>query len=104
MRCLITKKVKSISGYKLVPIKVYPYKPLESSIKQLVHRKGFIEKCENWRRRVIPAGFLADIYDRATWKRFDSEEMNNFLSLPHHYLLTLNVDWFWPFERGIHYS
>ena len=28
--------------------------------------------------------------------------MNNFLSLPHCYLLTLNVDWFQPYERGVY--
>ena len=99
---LLLKKIKSKNGYKLVPIKVYPYKPLRISIEQLVSKKGFVENCERWRNRVVPAGFLSDIYEGAVWKKFYSPEMNNFLCLPHHYLLTLNVDWFQPFEHGIY--
>ena len=36
------------------------------------------------------------------WKRFNSTEMDNFLSLPYCYLLTVNVDWFQPYERGVY--
>jgi len=92
--------VKYKKGIKLLPIKVYPYKLLKTSFEQLVKRKGFIENCEKWRDRSVSAGYLTNIYDGAVWKKFNSTEMNNFLSSPHHYLLTLNVDWFQPYERG----
>ena len=36
------------------------------------------------------------------WKRFDSSEKDNFLNSPHCYLLTLNVDFFQPFEREVY--
>ena len=98
----LLQKVKCKSGYKLSPIKVYPHKHLKTSIEQLVKRKGFIENCEKWRDRLVPAGYLTDIYDGAVWKRFNSTEMDNFLSLPHCYLLTLNVDWFQPYELGVY--
>ena len=99
---LLLKKVRNKSGYKLLPIKAYPYKPLKCSIEQMVQRNGFIEKCEQWRNRSISASYLADVYDGATWRRFNSTEMNKFLSSPYCYLMTLNVDWFQPFERGIY--
>ena len=37
-------------------------------------------------------------------KKFNSRELNNFLSTPHSYLLNMNVDWFKPFVRGTAYS
>ena len=67
----LLQKVKCKSGYKLSPIKVYPHKHLKTSIEQLVKRKGFIENCEKWRDRLVPAGYLTDIYDGAVWKRFN---------------------------------
>ena len=69
---------------------------------QLIKKKGFIDKCERWRTREVPDGYLCDIYDGKTWKHFNSLDKNHFLSNPHCYLLTLNVDWFEPFEHGIY--
>ena len=97
---LLLKKVKSKSGYNLLPFKAYP--PLKCSIEQMVQRNGFIEKCEQWRNRSISMGYLADVYDGAVWRRFNSTEMNEFLSSPYYYLMALNVDWFQPFEHGIY--
>ena len=99
---VLLKKVKSKSGYNLLPIKAYPYKPLKHSIEQMVQRNGFIQKCEEWRNRSISTGYVADVYDGAMWRRFNSAEMNEFLSSPYCYLMTLNVDWFQPFEHGIY--
>ena len=48
--------------------------------------------------------YLYDVYDGEVWKRFNSEDLNHFLSAPYSYLLTLNVDWFRPFVRGTAYS
>jgi len=36
------------------------------------------------------------------WHTFNSAENNNFLSSPHNYLLTLNIDWFEPYKRSIY--
>ena len=84
------------------PIKVYPYKCLKKSIEKLVKREGFLENCEKWRKRIVPEGFLCDIYDGALRKKFSSPEKQNFLCSPHYYLLSMNVDWFEPFECGVY--
>lgn len=101
----LLKKVRSGKGYKLVPMKEYPYQPLSKSIAYLVKKTDFLEACEKWRRRMltIPESYLSDIYDGRVWREFSSDSMGNFLNFPYNYLLTINVDWFQPFSR-VQYS
>ena len=97
----LLKMIKGKNGKNLRPIKLYPYLSLEKSMGRLVKRQGFLESCELWRKRsnLIPSAHLGDIFDGRVWKDFSSPEMQNFLSSPHSYLLTMNVDWFQPYER-----
>jgi len=99
---LLMKRVRTKSSYVLRAIKVYPYKSLKKSIQQLVKRKGFVDSCEKWRSHIDPGGFVSDIYDGSVWKEFNSADRHDFLTSPHCYLLTMNVDWFEPFERGVY--
>ena len=78
-------------------VKVYP----KRSIEQLVKRKGFVSSYEKWRTRSVPDGYLCDVYDGLIWRKFNSAEgANLILSSPHCWLLTLNLNWFEPFECG----
>ena len=97
---VLLKRVKTRKGYKLMPIKVYPYQPLANSLGYLVQKEGFLESCEKWRHRMalIPSTHLVDVYDGRVWHDFAA-----FLSAPYSFLLTLNVDWFQPYSR-IEYS
>ena len=81
---------------------MYPYRPLRKSIEQLAKRQGFIESCEKWKTRQPPDEYLCDVYDGLVWRKFNSNDGYNFLTSSHCYLLTLNVDWFEPFERGVY--
>ena len=89
----LLKKVRSGRSNKLIPIKVYPYQPLQKSLTYLIQKEGFLDACEKWRRRMslIPNAHLADVYDGRVWSDFQS---SGFLEAPFCYLLTLNVDWF----------
>ena len=98
----LLRKVKTKCGYSLLPMRSYPYKPLKQSIAQLVKQEGFLECCEKWRERKIPQDYFGDVYDGSIWKHFNTPVFQSFLSFPHCYLLTLNVDWFEPFERGVY--
>ena len=98
----LLKQTRTKSGYVLSPIRVFPYKSIKKSIENLVKRKGFTKSCEMWRYRKVPEGVVCDIYDGEVWKWFNSNDGNNFLSSPGCYLLTLNVDWFEPYERGVY--
>jgi len=96
---ILLKKVRTKKKYILRPHLVYPYNFLQNSIEQLCKRESFLIECEKWRNRTIPDGFLCDIYDGLLWKDFYSIDGYNFLSAPHCFLLTLNTDWFQPFDR-----
>ena len=96
---MFLENVKVNHGYNLFPIRSYAYKPLKASITQLARRKGFLNCCELYRERSVPPDFVCDIYDGLVWKAFNLSKIG-FLSSPHCYLLTLNVDLFEPFERG----
>ena len=62
------------------------------------------EEVITWRSRKesITSVYLGDIYDGNVWKKFHSDECQNFLRYPSCFLVALNVDWFEPFERGIY--
>ncbi len=96
---VLLKKVRSGRGYRLVPIKVFPYFSLQKSLQRLASKPGFLNDCERWRTRTttVPSSHLGDIYDGRVWHEFCSPSASNFLAAPFSYLLTLNVDWFQPF-------
>ena len=75
---------------------------MKISVEQLAKRKGFLTSCEKWRTRNIPEGFLCDVYDGNVWEYYNSVDGINFLRFPNSWLLTLNVDWFEPFEREVY--
>lgn len=58
---------------------------------------GFEAKCEMWRRRDVPDGFLADIFDGQVRKEWQYVDGNPYLAAPTNYAFMLNVDWFQPF-------
>lgn len=96
---VLLKKVKTKKKYTLRPHLVYPYKSLQDSIQQLCERKGFLIECEKWRNRTVQDGVMGDIYDGRIWSNFLSSDCFNFLTSPHCFLVTLNTDWFQPFDR-----
>ena len=59
---------------------------------------------KKWRSRLIraPPSLLGDIHDGVITKQFLSSNEFNYLSSLFCYLLTLNVDWFQPFERNMY--
>ena len=67
----------------------------------MVKKDDFVSKCEKWRTHVTSDQTFCDVYDSQVWQNFNSVEGMNFLT-SHFYLLTMNVDWFEPFERGIY--
>lgn len=98
----LLKKVKIESGYHLKPYKTYPYMPLFKSLSRLLSKENFVLACEKWRSRLILEQHFGDVYDGSVWRFYNSSEGKNFLTSPYHYLLTMNVDWFQPFERGVY--
>lgn len=93
----LMKKVNIGDAYKLVPQKVFQYHSIRHSLKLLIEKKGFMEKCNCWRKRTIPEHTYADIYDGKVWKSLNGED--RFLSAPYN---TMNMDWFNPYKHTIY--
>ena len=97
----LMKKIRtSFGNTSLYPRQLYCYQSVIDSLKTLVQRPGFIEKCELWRKRLVHNNVLSDIYDGRVWKSFLNPEGVPFLSLPFNFALSLNVDWFQPFKHS----
>ena len=94
-------KCSNMVEVNIVPHKIYPYCSIKGAITRLISTPGFLEKCDHWRKRseAIPLDMLADIYNGAVWKDFNSTKYNNFLQYPGNLLLSLNFDFFQPFKR-----
>lgn len=66
-------------------------------------RPNFVSSCELWRTRPVHNGVYHDVFDGKVWNDFlEPNGEPFFLSLPHNYGFSLNVDWFQPFKHTTH--
>lgn len=84
---------------KFYPLKFYCYKSVSESLVRLVSRKGFLNNCEFWRHRKVPASTMYDIYDGQIWQTFQHINGVPFLAAKHNLALMLNIDWFRPYKH-----
>ena len=99
----LLKEVSLKSGEtKLYPRKVYCYNSVIANLRDFLQRPGFVEKCELWRSRDMPNGFLADIFDGRIWKEWQYVDGQPYLASPRNYAFMLNVDWFQPFKHSLY--
>ena len=79
----LMKKVKSPQGKTFFyPRLIYCYCSIIDSLKKMLEKPGFIEKCEKWRDRTIQEGVFCDIYDGRIWNEFMIVDGVPFLSVP----------------------
>lgn len=77
---MLLKKISVGSRTKLVPRKTFVYNSLISGLTKLVCRKGFLQKCEHWRKcSSVPCETYTDVYDGFVWKEFSSNLVGLFL-------------------------
>ena len=93
----LLKAVRLKSGLVYRPRKIFPCQSIKTAITKLAQRPGFVQCCELWRQRGAfrRNGYMCNVYDGEIWGQY-----NEFLCAPYNYLLTLNVDWFSPFDHG----
>ena len=98
---ILMKRVKIGDKYKLVPRKVYCYRSIVHSLKDMAKRKGFLDKCNHWRAQAREGmgSMMGDIYDGRLWKELKTIHGRPFLALPNNLCLSLNIDWFNPFKE-----
>ena len=94
----LVKEIVMINGSrKVYPLKSFCYNDLKVAVKKLLLRPNFLNKCNSWRERQAPDGFLADVYDGQVWQSFFGD--NGRYPEKNHLGFMLNVDWFQPFTR-----
>ena len=97
-RCgsLIADIIRSPAGQPTIKGRIiFPYKSLIESLQQLLMRKGFSEKLEEWRHKCRESHLFTDIYSGNVWKEWTSDFFSSERSLG----LMLNIDWFQPFKK-----
>ena len=52
------------------PFTVYCYQSVRNTLTRFLIRPGFAIKCELWRDRGIPQGFLPDVFNGRVWKEW----------------------------------
>ena len=99
----LLKEVTLSDGKKrLYPHKVYCYNKVINSLKDLVKRANFVERCELWRTRGdirTIHQLMCDVFEGRVWRDFQVVNGQPFLSERRNYALMLNVDWMQPFKR-----
>ena len=87
---------------RLYPFKVYCYQSVRDTLRRFLQKPGFALKCELWRERDVPHGFLADVFDGRVWKEWQYVNGKAFLAVSRNYAFILNVDWFQPFKHSLY--
>ena len=102
---LLLMKIQSIHGkITLYPFKTYCYKPLKTSIQELIQRKNLEEICEEWRNRKTDKDVMSDVYDGKIWSSFNDKDEHDFFTKPRNYGVIVNLDWFAPFKHVSNFS
>ena len=91
------------TGYSafLRPLKVYPYRSICRSLTDLLMRPNMLKLCNEWPLRTSKdPSVMMDVYDGQMWKDCLNVNDRPFLSHPNNLALSLNVDWFRPFQHS----
>ena len=97
---VLLKSVRTSHGTTaLYPRRLYCHISLIESLQQFLLRPHFFTKCEQWRLREVKPGTLCDVYDGQVWRDFLDFDGKPFPSVPFNFALSLNVDWFQPFQH-----
>ncbi|OAD68578.1 hypothetical protein PHYBLDRAFT_63514 [Phycomyces blakesleeanus NRRL 1555(-)] len=97
------KLMKESTSGALVSKQAYLYQSLKQALSVLFLRPGFEEQIRHWNTELKIVDTMCDIYDGAMWKELKDASGVSFVACPRSLMLTLNIDWFQPFD-GVSYS
>lgn len=99
-RAKLIKEVWMADGkVKIYPLKSFCYNSIIEVLNQMMKRKNFLQKCNDWRTRVSPSNFMTDIYDGQIWQSFFGDDGR--FPEENYFGFLLNVDWFQPYQRRV---
>ncbi|XP_048590351.1 uncharacterized protein LOC116609390 [Nematostella vectensis] len=94
---VLMKTMRSKSGSLFLhPKLLYCYNKVSKSLRDLVTKPGFLQKCEELPRQ---QECMADVYHGDVLNGFADDDGTKFLSKPGKLGLMLNVDWFQPYKH-----
>lgn len=100
---VLMKSIRTSTGTTfLYPRNLFCYMKLTECLSDFMSRPGFMNQCELWRSRECNSGIFSDVYDANVWREFQVYEGVPFLSLPYNFGLSLNIDWFQPFNHSVY--
>ncbi|OAD75512.1 hypothetical protein PHYBLDRAFT_64428 [Phycomyces blakesleeanus NRRL 1555(-)] len=100
--CNCKLMVQSLSGG-LVAKKSYVYQSLTHALKILFLYPNFEQKIMHWNQEFKITDTLCDVYNGEAWTDLKDNDNEFFVEHPRSLMLTLNIDWFQPFN-GTSYS
>ncbi|OAD70065.1 hypothetical protein PHYBLDRAFT_71509 [Phycomyces blakesleeanus NRRL 1555(-)] len=98
--CQLTKK--SSSGLQVAK-REYCYQSVKNALRLLFLRPDFKQKIRQWNKQLKIINTLCNVYDGDMWKELEEKDGESFVEDPHLLMITLNIDWFQPFD-GASYS
>ena len=97
---VLMKRVKIGNKFNLVPRKVYVYRSILQTLKDMAKREGFLTKCDHWRsRKEGMENVIGDVYDGQLWNDLQTIDCRPFLAIPNNLCFSLKIDWFNPYEQ-----
>ena len=91
---------------KYIPLRVYVYNSIISTLKTFFLRDGFMKNINSWRNRKLQnTNYLFDIMDGEVWKKFkiDPNDDLPFVETSMSNLtFSLNVDWYQPYSNSVY--
>ncbi|KAG2192664.1 hypothetical protein INT47_009234 [Mucor saturninus] len=91
------------SSSSTIPKKSYVYQSIKHSLQTLFSRPDFETQINSWNRGPKVEKTMFDVYDGAMWNSVKDINGNLFVDDSRSLMLTLNIDWFQPFD-GVSYS
>jgi len=82
------------------PINVFPYRPIKNVINEFFLRPGFESMVNHHKNREKKEGWYFDVYDGKMFDQLKDAYSIPFSEMENALHLTLNVDWFNPFDSG----
>ena len=81
---------------------VYSYCSITTTLKKFFLRQGFADQVKSWKSRQASKNYLFDLYDATGFLDFKTSPSGSSFVLESDYnlLLSLNVDWFSPFNTN----
>ncbi|KAG2190754.1 hypothetical protein INT47_007247 [Mucor saturninus] len=97
------KLMKASSSGTLVPRRQFHYQSVKQALSVLFLRPDFEANIRHWNKELKVMDTMCDVYDGAMWKDLKDKDGVSFVADPRSLMLTLNIDWFQPFD-GVTYS